>query len=81
MNLQNDLLLVNDIPMNKMAKVDIRIAANGDVVSSKLTQSSGSEIIDTSIKKVLDDTLSYMKPPAHGVIARPVEITLTLELN
>ena len=81
LNLQNDLLLVNDIPKNKIVKVDIRIAANGDVDSIKMANSSGSSAIDSSVKKVVNDTLTYMKPPSHGIISRPVEITLTLELN
>ena len=81
LNLQNDLLLVNDIPTNKIVKVDIRISANGDVDSIKMIASSGSSAIDSSVKKVVNDTLTYMKPPSHGIISRPVDITLTLELN
>lgn len=81
LNLQNDLLLVNDIPVNKIVKADISIAANGDVNSIKLTSSSGSSAIDESIKKIVNETLTYMKPPSHGIIARPVDITLTVELN
>ena len=81
LNLQNDLLLVNDVPINKIVKVDIRIAANGDVDGIKMTASSGTPAIDASVKKVINDTLTYMKPPSHGIISRPVDITLTLELN
>ena len=81
LNLQNDLLLVNDIPTNKIVKVDIRIASNGDVDTIKMVASSGSPSIDASVQKVVTDTLTYMKPPSHGIISRPVDITLTLELN
>ena len=81
LNLQNDLLLVNDIPINKLVKVDINIAPNGNVNSIKLTSSSGSPSIDSSIKKVVTDTLTYMKPPSHGVISKSVNITLSVELN
>ena len=81
LNLQNDLLLVNDIPINKTVKIDINIASNGNVNSIKMVSSSGSEAIDNSIKKVVNDTLTYMKPPSHGIIARPVYVTLTIELN
>ena len=72
---------MNDIPTNKIVKVDIRISANGDVDSIKMIASSGSSAIDSSVKKVVNDTLTYMKPPSHGIISRPVDITLTLELN
>lgn len=81
LNLQNELLLVNDIPVNKVVKADIRIASNGDIDSIKITTSSGSELIDASVKKVITDTLTYMKPPSHGIISRPVDITLTAEMN
>lgn len=81
LNLQNDLLLVNDVPLNKVVKLDIRVSANGDVESVKLSASSGSEQIDASAKKVVRETLNYMKPPSHGIISKPIDITLSAELN
>ena len=81
LNLQNELLLVNDIPVNKSVKADIKIASNGDIDSIKITTSSGSQLIDASVKKVITDTLTYMKPPSHGIISRPINITLTAEMN
>lgn len=81
LNLQNDLLLVNDVPINKSATVVIKIASSGDVTGLYLTQTSGSRAIDSSIVKVIKDTLKYMKPPSHGIIARPVEASLTIELK
>ncbi len=81
LNLQNELLLVNDIPINKTVKTDIKIASNGEIDSIKITTSSGSELIDASVKKVITDTLTYMKPPSHGIISKPINITLTAEMN
>ena len=81
LNLQNELLLVRDVPINRLIAVNIKIASGGEVQSIKLAQTSGSEEIDTSINKVVKDTLRYMKPPAHGIIARPIEISLTIELR
>ena len=81
LNLQNDLLLINDIPINKMAKVDIQIAANGTVNSIKVTYSSGSKMIDDAILKVVKETLIYSKPPSHGIVAKPAIITLGLDLK
>jgi len=81
LNLQNDLLLVNDIPVNKVATISIKVHSNGDIDSVKMIKSSGSPQIDASINKVVHDTLKYMKPPSHGIIAKPAEITLSVTLN
>ncbi len=80
LNLQNDLLLVSDIPTNKTVKVDINIASNGNVNSVKMVKSSGSEAIDNSVKKIVNETLTFMKPPSHGLIGKTT-VTLSLELN
>ncbi len=81
LNLQNDLLLVDDIPVNKFAKLDINIASNGTVNSIKMVSSSGSPAIDASIEKIVNETLTYMKPPSHGIISKPANITLTVDMN
>ncbi len=81
LNLQNDLLLVNDAPINRMVKADITINYLGDINSIKINQSSGSRLIDNSVKKVITDTLKFMKPPAQGFLSKPATITLTVELN
>ncbi len=81
LNLQNDLLLVSDIPINKVVKLDIRVSSDGDVESVKLVSSSGSNQIDASVRRVIKETLNYMKPPSHGIISKPIDITLVAELN
>ena len=81
LNLQNELLLVNDIPINKIVKIDIKISPNGNADSIKVVSSSGSELIDATVKKVITDTLTYMKPPSHGIISKSVEVTLSAEMN
>ncbi len=81
LNLQNDLLLVNDIPTSKVAKVDIKMSSNAGVGMIKIVQSSGSKAIDASIKKVVNDTLKYMKPPGRGIISKMETVTLCIELN
>ena len=81
LNLQNDLLLVRDVPLNRVVRVAVKVASNGDVKSVKIIQPSGSEAIDASINRVINDTLKYMKPPSHGLIARPADLSLTIELN
>lgn len=80
LNLQNDLLLSSDFAKNNVIKLSIRIASNGDVIGMKILQSSGSEPIDNIIKKSVSETLSYMKPPSHGIMARPVDVTLVISL-
>ena len=80
LNLQNDLLLSNDFAKNNVIKLSIRIASNGDVIGMKMLQSSGSVPIDNIIKKSVSETLLYMKPPSHGLISRPVDVTLVITL-
>ena len=74
-------MLVNDVPVNKMVRLDIRVSADGDVEFVKLISSSGSDQIDASVRKVVKETLNFMKPPSHGIISKPIDITLTTELN
>lgn len=81
LNLQNDLLLVNDIPVNKNVKLEIKIASSGDVEIVRIISSSGSDLIDASAKKVVSETLNYMKPPSHGIVSHPVSVTLSAELQ
>lgn len=80
LNLQNDLLLSSDFAKNNVIKLSIRIASNGDVIGIKILQGSGSEPIDNIIKKSVSETLMYMKPPSHGLIARPVDVILIISL-
>ena len=35
---------------------------------------------DNIIKKSVSETLMYMKPPSHGFISRPLEVTLVISL-
>ena len=42
LNLQNELLLVNDIPVNKIIKLDLKVTSSGDVQDIKIIASSGS---------------------------------------
>lgn len=81
LNLQNDLLLVNDVPINKIVKLDLKIAPNGNIDDIKLSSSSGTVAIDNAIKKVINDTLTYMKPPSNGIISKPADVTLVVELK
>ena len=81
LNLQNDLLLVNDVPVNKQVSVEIKIRMSGDVDSIRIVQTSGSNAIDDSILKVISDTLKYMKPPSLGIMSKAVKASLTIELR
>ena len=73
-------MLSSDFAKNNVIKLSIRIASNGDVIGMKMLQSSGSEPIDNIIKKSVSETLLYMKPPSHGLISRPVDVTLVINL-
>lgn len=80
LNLQNELLLVNDIPTNKSARIDIKVSPNGDIEGIKLVQSSGSNQIDGAIQRVISDTLKFIKPPKLGFGSKAVKLSLTINL-
>lgn len=81
LNLQNELLLVNDIPINRVIKADIKITPSGDVTGVNIVSSSGSTKIDNTVKKVVLDTVKYIKPPSLGLRVQNSIITLTVDLN
>ena len=81
LNLQNELLLVNDVPVNKNVKINIKISSSGDITSVKMIQSSGSGSIDASIEKVVSDTLKYIKPPSSGLLTKSANVSLVISLN
>lgn len=80
LNLQNELLIVNDIPINKEIRTDIKLTSHGEVISVKILKSSGSEPIDLAVKRVVEDTLKYLKPPVVSH-SKSFVITLTVSLN
>ncbi len=80
LNLQNDLLLSSDFAKNGEIKINIKIASDGDIIGMKIVKSSGTNAIDEIIKKSVTETLSFMKPPSSGLMARPNEVTLIINL-
>lgn len=80
LNLQNDLLLTNEVAKKNIIKVDIKFSSNGNVDSIKIKEGSGSSQIDNIIKKSVNETLSYMKPPSVGIIGKSSEVTLVIML-
>ena len=81
LNLQNDLLLINDVPTNGKAMVEVVLASNGSVLDVDIIESSGSRLVDDTIKKVVIDTLRRMKPPAINSAEPENSIVLKLILN
>ena len=73
--------MVNDVPINKIVKLDIKISSTGNIDDIKLASSSGTVAIDDAIKKVINDTLTYMKPPSNGIISKAADVTLVIELK
>ena len=81
LNLQNDLLLVNDVPTTKAAIVEVILSSNGSVVKVDTYKTSGSRIIDDTAKKVVTDTIRRMKPPAINTKEAENSILLKIDLN
>ncbi len=81
LNLQNDLLLVNDVPTNKVAIVEVLLSSNGTVLKVDTYQSSGSRIVDDTVKKVVTDTIRRMKPPIIKSKEPENSILLKIDLN
>lgn len=81
LNLQNELLLVSDIPTNRHVEVDIKLTSSGELISITVAKTSGSYAIDKAIEKVTTDTIKYMKPPSQGLVGKPIEMTLDVDLN
>jgi TonB family protein len=81
LNLQNDLLLINDVPTNGKAMVEVVLASNGSVLDVDIIESSGSRLVDDAIKKVVIDTLRRMKPPAINSAEPENSVVLKLILN
>ena len=63
LNLQNDLLLINDVPTNKQAIVEVVLDSSGGVLKIDTYQTSGSRIVDDTIKNAVVSTIRNMKPP------------------
>lgn len=64
LNLQNELLLISDVPTNRLAMVEVILASNGQVLKVETYQSSGSVAVDDAIRKSVIDTMRSMKPPS-----------------
>lgn len=64
LNLQNELLLISDVPTNRQAMVEVILASSGQVLKVETYQSSGSIAVDDAIRKSVIDTLRSMKPPS-----------------
>ena len=77
-NLQNDLLVVRDVPTNRSVKVDVTFKNYGSIVSLKTTKGSGSEQIDNIIEKNIFNAFSYVKPPKTDF--KNIDLTLLIEL-
>ena len=77
-NLQNDLLVVRNVPTNRSVKVDVVFKNYGSIVSLKTTKGSGSEQIDNIIEKNIFNAFSYVRPPKTDF--KNVDLTLLIEL-
>ena len=70
LTLSSDLLLTNDYIYSNQVKVDLKLNKNGDIISSKIAKSSGSEQVDKIVLRTVKDTLNVVKP-AQGEVPTP----------
>ena len=83
-----DKILVNSVLIILAAQgfihpiIPVIVILRDSIVNSiKMIESSGSPSIDASIKKVITDTLTYMKPPSQNLKSKVVDITLVIDLS
>lgn len=80
LNLQNDLLLINDVPTNKQAIVEVILDSSGRILKIDTYQSSGSRIVDDTIRNAVVTTLQSMKPPVLNSSEPENSILLKVDL-
>jgi TonB family protein len=66
--------------VKKAAKVSVVVAKNGRVLSSKITDKSGDEELDGSVRKVLERVKS-LQPFEDGAKDERRTVTVTFKLN
>ena len=70
LTLSSDLLLTNEYIYSNQVKVNINLTKDGNVTSTKIVKSSGSEQVDKIVLQTVKDTLNVVKP-ARGEVPTP----------
>lgn len=69
-----NIVFTEDIAGNPVAKVDVRVAPNGTIISRKLTESSGVKSWDNAVLKAIDKT-ERLPPDMDGRVPPELEIS------
>lgn len=81
LNLQNEFLLIEEIPQNNQLKFKISFSNNALVKNISIVNSSGNEVIDNKILDTLYETLSYVKAPRNGFMMPDIKLFLNVILD
>lgn len=70
LTLSSDLLLTSEYIYSNQVKVDLKLSKDGNIQSSKVIKSSGSEEVDKIVLRTVNETLNVVKP-APGEVPTP----------
>lgn len=79
LNLQNDLLLSSEAIINSKVQFEIIYYKDGTIESIETLKSSGSAAVDDVIRKSVEETLKYARPPKDSFIGRRNSLTLNIQ--
>jgi protein TonB len=60
--------LARPLGLSGTVEFELRIGRTGNVVSFRILKSSGAELLDNAVKKMVDDTAPFPPPPAEGIV-------------
>jgi len=80
LSLSSDLLLATEYAYTNSVKVDIKLTNRGDVSSTKIINSSGSNQIDQIVLQSVKDTLNVLKPPSSEIKSPDFNLSIIIYL-
>ena len=81
LNLENEFIIIGDLPKNKNLQLRIEFSNNASVKNISFIANSGTKQIDDTILNSLYEVLSYVKAPRNGIIMPDVEMILNISLS
>lgn len=79
LNLQNDLLLSSEAIINSKVQFEIIYYKDGTIESIETLKSSGSAAVDDVIRKSVEETLKYARPPKDSFVGRRNSLILNIQ--
>ncbi|MBR1977406.1 zf-HC2 domain-containing protein [bacterium] len=81
LNLENEFIILGDLPQNKNLQLRIEFSNNASVKNISFITNSGTKQIDDTILNALYEVLSYVKAPRNGIIMPDIELILNISLS